>query len=502
MNMASEVNVVSTNRRAARRDRYLFVRAVLLLLAAALSSCAPKGVQVRPPVTIPRSFSAEGTAAMPPKWWTAFDDGQLNLLIDEALRGNFSLRVAWDRLDQSRAAASQGGALLWPDVDGSAGVSRTVRRTAARGRTYTTDYSLGVAAGYELDLWGRVRSTYDAARLDAYATNEDLHSAAITLTARIARTWYTLIEQRGQLALLDQQIKTNSEYLEIITLRFRRGHGSATDVLQQRQLIESTKGDRVLVESAIEVLRHQLAVLLGRAPSGAAVGAPGKLPSLPALPRTGVPAEWIRRRPDVRAAELRVQAADRRVAAAIADRFPRLGLTARAETTAERVRDLFDNWLASLAADLVAPLFDGGRRRAEVERTRAAVSEQLNSYGHVVLSSLSEVEDALSQEAKQDEYVVSLGRQLDLSERATTQTLENYTKATTDFTRYLTTLLSHQRLQRTHLQARRQLVGFRIDLCRALAGSWTLPRPPRAKVSGPRESVKNPTDEEDNAAAR
>ena len=452
----------------------------LLSQLAVLASCTPEVVPVEPPVALPEAFSAQGEAPTPGKWWTAFGDAQLNSLIDQALQDNFSLRIAWDRLDQARAVAAQSGAPLLPSLDGNADASRTVRKASGVGRTYNTDYSLGLVASYEADLWGRVRSTHDAEQLNAYASDEDVNAAAVTVTAEIAQTWHKLIEQRGQLSLLDEQIKTNQTHVDVITLKFRRGQVFATDVLQQRELVESSRGDRVLVESGVKVLEHQLAVLSGRSPGSVVFDVPEELPSLPPLPATGLVADWLRRRPDVRAAELRVRAADRRVAAAIADQFPKLGLTINAETSAERVRDLFDNWLAGLAANLAAPLFDAGQRRAEVKRARAAVSEQLSSYGQVVLNSVREVEDALSQEASQARYVASLVKQLELAKRSTDQTLENYTKGTMDFTRYLTTLLSHQQLQRSHLQSRRDLVLFRIDLYRALAGGWELPRPPQA----------------------
>jgi outer membrane protein TolC len=304
-----------------------------------------------------------------------------------------------------------------------------------------------------------------------------------------------LVEQRGQLSLLDNQIKTNEKYLDIITLKFRRGQVSATDVLQQRQLVESTIGERILVESSLRVLEHQLAILVGRPPLSLDVPAGRHLPALPPMPEAGLPAEWVRRRPDVRSAEIRIRSADRRLAAAIADQFPEVRLTAGAETSAEELRDLFDNWLANLAANLVAPLFDAGQRRAEVERTRAVLSEQLNSYGQLVLDSLKETEDALIRETKQAQYVTSLQEQLRLSGQATDQTLENYTKGSMDFTRYLTTLLSDQRLQRTYLQARRELILQRIALYRALAGGWPLPSPPRAQLSDTDQKQENREEE-------
>ena len=466
-----------------RRRWTLLAGLAVGLTLAALPSCARRRPEVRPPLALPEAFSAGGEAPLPARWWTAFGDPELNRLVDEALAGNFSLRTVWDRLDQARALVAQSGAPLWPTVDVSAGASRAAQRSPATGRVYSSDYSLGVLAAYEVDLWGRIRSTHAAARLDAEATAEDLHAAAVTLAAEVAASWYLLVEQTSQLALLREQTKTNETYLEIITLKFRRGQVSATDVLQQDQLVESNRGERALVESAIRMLEHRLAVLVGRPPGRVTLKVPGNLPPLPPRPQTGVPAEWVRRRPDVRAAELRVAAADGRVAAAVADQFPRLGLMAGAQTSNEEVRALFDNYLATLAADLVTPIIDGNRRGAEVERTRAVLSERLNAYGHAVLLALEEVEGALTEEAKQAEYVESLEKQLGLSNRSTNQTRENYTASGVDFTRYLTTLLAHQRLQRRSLEALRGLVHFRIDLYRALAASWGLARPPEAEAA-------------------
>ena len=457
-------------------------RRVACLLAAMvglawLPACVSAPRDLKPPVIVPEVFSATGDAPMPDRWWTALGDARLNRLVERALADNLSLRAAWDRLDQARATAIKSGAALWPALEAGGGASRGVAKSGGGRRTYANDFSLGLAAGYEVDLWGRVRSTLDAARLDALATEGDLCAAAMTLSAETVGAWARLVEQRGQSRLLADQVKTNRDYLEVITLKFQRGQATATDVLQQRQLVESTQGDRILVESAIEALESRLAVLTGRAPGDFSPATPEDLPRLPALPKTGIPAEWLRRRPDLRAAELRVRAADRRVAAAIADRFPKLSISARAETSADKTRDLFDNWLASLGANLAGPVFDAGQRRAEVDRARAALSEKLNAYGQTVLAALKEVEDALAQEARQREYLASLQKQLRMSRQSTDQTRRNYIKGAADFTRYLTTLLSHQRLQRTALQSRRDLMLYRINLYRSLGGGWPPSRP-------------------------
>ncbi len=481
----------------------------LIFCMMALSSCATRKIEVMPEV-LPDSFSREGSAPLPEKWWTAFEDSRLDQLIEQALEENFSLRAAWDRLEQARAIARKAGADLLPALQATASASRTrtvttmqvsepsaagdsgtdsgsgtgeVETKTVKDTTYGNRFSLGLLAEYELDLWGRIRSAREAALLDMRATEQDVHTAAITLSAEIASAWFKLIEQFGQLRLLDDQIATNEKQLEVITLRFRRGLAAAPDVLQQEQLVEAKRGERIQVTSTIETLKHYLAVLIGEAPGTLDVDVPTTFPELPPLPETGLPAEWIRKRPDIHAAEFAVMAVDKRVGESIANQFPRLSISLSADTSDDEIGDLFDNWAATLAANMVAPLFEGGARRAEVRRTYALLSESLNSYNQTVLDSLREVEDALTQESRQSEYLTNLDTQISLSQMSTELVLERYIKGSLDFTRYLTTLVSYQNLQSARLQGKRDLIQYRIDLYRALAGSWELERPVEDEIS-------------------
>ena len=170
-------------------------------------------------------------------------------------------------------------------------------------------------------------------------------------------------------------------------------------------------------------------------------------------------------------------AADRRVGAAVANRYPKLSLTAGVSSSPEYLRDLFDNWIASLAANLVAPLFDGGERKAEVTRTKAVVEEKLNDYGQAILDAIGEVEDALAQEAEQRAYIASLEKQLDLSSTVLERMRDRYLSGNVDYISVLDTLSTHQDLERTHLTAQRKLIEYRVNLCRALAGGWRMDRP-------------------------
>ena len=457
------------------------------LLVLLVGSCVTLPAQLEEPVAVPEEFSASGESKLLDRWWESFDDVQLNELMTLALSNNFSLRSTWDRLAQAEAVARKAGADRFPIVDGQGEASRTEIHSDSDSSESFNDFSLGAGARYELDLWGRIRSTQDAARLDVKASEKDLQAAAMTLSSQVASTWYQLVEQYGQLELLEGQLDTNQKVLELVTLRFRRGQVGATDVLQQRQLVESVRGDMTSVQSRAEVFEHQLAILLGQAPRVKVSERRTRLAELPPMPDTGVPLDVIQRRPDIQAAYYIVLAADQRTAAAIAERFPRISLSAQASTSSEHVRDLFDNWIATLAANLVAPIIDGGARRAEVDRARAVTSQSLNDYGQVIIDSLGEVENALAQEGKQHELIESLSKQLELSKEVIQRIRDNYTHGAVDYLRVLDALLTDQQLERRLLQARRELIGYRIDLYRALGGDWVMtqskPRLPNTKGS-------------------
>ena len=473
----------------------LFPAALALALAGA--SCASKPPPRESPVAPPEAFSETGGVALPERWWRAFDDAALNDLVDRALSDNFSLRAARQRLDQADAVMRRQGAEQRPKLNATAGAARIEQRsTTTEGGVETTrtagreEYSLGLAASYEIDLWGRLGALGEAATLDAEAAAEDLSAAAVSLSAEVTLAWFRLAEKQGQADLIERQLQTNTNALELIELRFRRGQADAADVLQQRQLVESSRAEMALVRAAQDTLAHRLAVLTGAPPkSPLPPPAPG-VREPPAMPAAGLPAELLQRRPDLRRASARLRAADRRAAAAVAERFPRLTLTGHATTSTDDVANLFDTWLASLAGELAAPLVDGGSRRAEVDRTRAVVREQLNLYGQAVLEALAETEDAIAREGRQRELLASLAAQLDLSRQSAERIRDNYLKGGTDYLRVLDAVLRLQSLQRRELEARLALLETRVALYRALAGAWTSGPPP-----GVNPSDKDATDD-------
>jgi multidrug efflux system outer membrane protein len=453
---------------------------IILILTSilGLASCRLFNPEPLPSVqeSLPNKFSEVTTDATPEKrWWETFNDCELNALIEEAFSKNMALKEVWARLKQARARAVKAGADKYPDLTGSAGASHSKTRTKNTSASTTTseDYSLGLSSSYELDLWGRVRAEQEAAILSAKASEQDLNAAAITLAAEVTSRWIQIIAQRTQKQLLNEQLKTNRTFLELIELRFRHAMVSALDVYQQQQVIDQVRAQIPLVDAQESRLMNEMSVLLGKAPRSPLVISRPVLPKLAPMPSTGIPADLLENRPDIRAAQLRLQSAGWDVAAARADRLPSLTLSAGAIFESKHLDLLLDNWLLSLAANLTAPIFDGNRRAAEVDLTMALKDENLAAYRQTILKAIREVEDALITEAKQQEHILELKQVIQTARKALEQAILRYRNGLTDYLPVLTQLLSVQDLERNLITQHATLLTNRISLYRSLGGTWT-----------------------------
>jgi len=487
------MTVPSTVPRSAWRLAGLPTAAFAALAVLALGACSLHRVTDSPevPVAVPDRYASqgegdpEGQVEPPDRWWEAFEEQELNALVDTILAGNLDLRRGFARLSQAEAIARGAEAGYWPTITADAGVSRQ-RQVFNLGEPLgfiantTSTIGLGVGARYEVDLWGRVASMSRASDRDVEATRQDLETVAMTLSARATELWLAIVGERATLALLDAQEEVSRRFVELVELRFGQGMASALEVYQQRQQHLALEGQRPLVEARLEILSHQLAVLAGRAPGQLEPPAAAALPALPATPRTGLPAELLGRRPDVRAAQLRVVAADHRVGAAIADQYPQLSLSGRVGFQARDVASFLDSWIWNLAANLLAPLFDGGRRQAEVERARAHVEDLLGGYAQVVLQAILEVEEALVTERRQGEHLAKVAEQLVFARASLDEATARYVNGLSTYLNVLTALRAVQQAEQTHLATERQVLAARIQLYRALGGAWTAELAPRA----------------------
>ena len=469
-----------SGKKSPSRHRIFLGPFIIFLLAQLLYSCAPFAPAARTPrevAPVPASYSIKDTLAAPQqRWWETFGDNDLNDFVEEALSGNQDLAAYWARLGKANALAAKEGADLIPSVSGEAGASyfRGHDSEGSTGQTTENEnYTLGLVASYEVDIWGRIRASVQSAELTAAATRQDLNGAAITIAAEVAERWVRIIAQRQQKSLLQRQLTVNETYLDLVELRFRKSLASALDVMQQKQLVERIKAQLPLIELEERLRLNELAVLLGRQPYDAPLFEGQSLPELNVPPAAGIPAQLLEFRPDILSAYSRLAAADQDLAAARADRLPALRLTGGAAYSSDDLDRLFDNWLLNIAAGITAPLIDGGRRKAEVVYAESAVLEKLAAYRQTVLIAVREVESALIREQKIRENITGIENQLEAAQTALSEAGFRYINGLIDYLPVLTQLLSVQNLEFDLISRRTELLIARMDLYRAIGATWT-----------------------------
>lgn len=433
--------------------------------------CSPKVAKVDLPYDTLQAFSLSGEEEAPAKWWLAFKDPELNALIDSALQTNLSLKTVWFQLEEAGALVGITASALWPQISLEIQSGISIPEPDFVGGEVT---QISLRAGYEVDLWGRIRYSMHADQYRFKASYYDYKTAAVSLSAETALMYFRLKGTSDQLRLIEEQLETNEQVLALIRARFAGGQVRGVDILRQQQLIENTKEQKIGLEMQLEVLKNQLAIFLGKPPGQDSRSSfvSDSLPELPPLPQTGIPLQLVNRRPDVLSAFYQLQASDRELAAAISNKYPRLNLSVTTAVRSNTFEGLLESQAASLAGSLLAPLFYGRRLKAEVDRAEAVRQQLINVYGQTVLLAFQEVEDALIQEVKLIEQIEVMEEQLRLAGETFGQLRIEYLNGSLPYLDVLSTLTQQQQLRRGLIDARLTLLEIRIGLYRALAGGF------------------------------
>lgn len=411
-------------------------------------------------------------------WWQAFRSGELDRLIADALDANVDLRVAAARLRQADAQVRVAGSSLLPSLDASAGGGRTrsSREVDGFGRVVTTSsgYDAGLDAAWELDLWGGNRAALAAARASAEADRLDRDAVSLTVAASVAETYFNVLSLRDRLRIARANLDNARRVLALVEVRVENGAGSALDLARQRTQVASQAAGLPALEQEERQTVGALALLLGRPLDGFGVAGRSLGEVEPARVVAGVPSGLLRRRPDLGAAEARLAAAAADVRAARAALLPSIGLTTRAGYESDALRQLLSQGnVVSLAASILAPIFDGGRLRAQVALSEAQRLELLEDYRGIVLEAFADVEDALAAVRGTREREAGL-------DTAATEARRAFALAETQYRAGAIDLFELLDAQRTLFSAEDALAGARLDrlaglvaLYRALGGGWT-----------------------------
>ncbi|MBX3637733.1 MAG: efflux transporter outer membrane subunit [Rubrivivax sp.] len=462
---------------------------VLLLLGgcASLQSGAPATPAVQPPAAwtaAPASAPADaGAPASLAAWWRRFDDPALPALVEQALAEGSSVAAAQARLRQARAQLQLAQAGLAPTLAGSG----SARASRSDGGTTSRQYSLGVDASWEADLWGAGDAGVRAAAAGAEASAATLGATRTAVAAEVALNLLQLRGTQARLAIARENLASQQQTLQIVAWRAEAGLVTQLDLAQARTAVEQTRAQIPALEASAAQATNALAVLTGQVPGALATALapaqPALPPAAPADLALSLPAETLRQRPDLHAAERQLQAAAARVDQLDAQRLPSLRLGGSIGLNALSLGTLASGTgVASLLASVSVPLFDGGRLQAQVRAQEAARDEAAVNYRATLLAALQEVEDALVALQGTREQLAAQQAAVAAARSAAQIADQRYRSGLVDFQNVLQTQRTLLAAQDGAAATATQLATAHVRLYKALGGGWTPdhePEPPR-----------------------
>ncbi|MDR6397755.1 efflux transporter outer membrane subunit [Herbaspirillum seropedicae] len=480
-------------------------RQLLLALACALSlaGCASGPDYTRPQVDMPAAWTPEAPwRSMQPAdatprgpWWERFGDAQLNALQQQALAGNQTLAIATARLAQARAQLNVTGAAQTPQVNLNARAARS-RISANRPltnynspnfSTVQNDFALGASVSYEVDFFGRVQRSVEAAGAAAEQSAADLENTRLLLTAELATNYFNLRELDVELDVVRRAIALQRQALELATARHDLGATSGLDMAQQQALLDSTLTQIDLLGRQRAQYEHAIATLTGT-PAPAFSITPSLTPITPPAIPVGVPSDVLERRPDIAAAERAMAAANAQIGVASAAYYPSFMLQPSYGVDSRNWATLFNapSLLWSLGVSASQSLFDGGRLRAGVDFSQAGYEATVASYRRTVLTAMQEVEDGITGLAALERAYAQSQLAIASARRVLEIASSRYEGGATP---YLDVITAQQSLLNSERQAA-QLMGQRllvsVFLIKALGGDWqSRTHPAEAAGAGP-----------------
>lgn len=381
-----------------------------------LTGCTVGPKYKRPPVTVPDSYrgltpeaaGAQTNASLgDEKWWTVFQDEQLQLLIREALAQNYDVRVAAARVLQAQAALGITRADQFPTITGGASSSNErFSRTRITPPFETSPSQVNLSLSWELDFWGKFRRATDAARANLLATQWGQRAVISSLISNVAAAYFQLLELDAEMQISQNTLASRKESLRLVEVRAKGGATSLLDVRQSEQLVYTAAAAIPDLERRIEQQENFISILLGKNPAPVTKGKPlVEQPILPTVP-AGLPSDLLARRPDIQSAEQQLIVANARIGVAKAAYFPQVTLTAFGGYQSPALTDLFSGpaGIWSFGGQLLQPIFTGGRIRSNVKLTEAQREEFILVYQQSIQQAFREVSDSLIAYRKNQEF--------------------------------------------------------------------------------------------------
>lgn len=463
---------------------------LLCLLVLLFAGCAAVGPDyVRPDTPLPESWQApveQGLAKGEPepaemaRWWSSLHDPFLTSLIERAVAGNNDLRNATARVREARARWNISRAGLFPSADASGSMTKRRGSEDTGSGTETDLYAAGIDASWELDLFGGVRRSVEAAGAELEAGEEDLRDVLVSLVSETALNYVEALSLQNRLSLARANLASQEETYDITRWRFLAGLTTELDVEQARFSMEQTRAQIPLLQIGIEQAGNRIAILLGQYPGSLRheLAEERPFPVPPPGVAVGIPADILRMRPDIRRAERQLAAQTARVGEATADLYPKFRLSGSIGLEALSLDNLFRSGSRTygISPGFSWNIFDAGRIRQNIEVQSSLQEQTLIQYEQAVLTALGEVENALTAYAQDQLRMSSLTEAAQAAQRAEELARSQYASGLIDFQAVLTAQRSLLSLQDQLASSRADVLSDLIRLYKALGGGWGPPR--------------------------
>jgi len=463
------------------------ILAAAILAGGLLAGCAVGPNYHRPPVQSPPEYRTEGPwrVAAPkdaiPKgaWWEIFNDAELNSYEQQLLQANQSLAAAKDRLSEARSLARVTSAGYFPTFSADPSASRT-RYSGNRplvvtlGNPLTQNiFAVPFLLNYEPDLFGKVKRSLQASNASLQAAAADLYNVNLVLTAELAADYFSLRELDAETKVVQESVAIQQKGLQLVEARHAGGVASGLDLAQQQTLLDSTQTQLYLVQQQRAQFEHAIAVLTGNPASTFSVAVHPLNATPPPVP-LGVPSDLLERRPDVAEAERQMAYQNALVGVAKAAFYPQLTIFGGGGVQSTNITNLFTapSAIWSLGGDLLQPIFEGGRNRANLAATKSAYDESVANYREAVLIAFQQVEDGLSDLNALSQAGTTQNAAVSDARRALELANNRYTGGVTSYLDVITAqsaLLTNERLA-TQLLGQQMVTS--VYLVKALGGAW------------------------------
>jgi len=444
-----------------------------------LTACASTGNEISKEklnenIKIGDKFSYSGDIEYGERWWEVFKNSELNSLMEQMFENNYNIAGSYEGLKALQAALGISRADRLPSVDAGAQAGERYSTDNTGNREWRENYELSLTASYEADIWGRIKAATESDKLSLVSGTYDMQSLYMTLTAELADRYFIYKSMASVLKMQREMLALRQKQISSLEMMYSSGIGSLDTIYTYQTNIADLMESMTETRQSMGDAKLQMALLMGYNDASMVNISDKYSLGIPFLPKV-IPSQVAEKRPDIRSAYALVLKADRNVAEAMANRYPKLSFSASAAYSGDEISKLVspENFVANLVANLTMPLFDAGRLSSQQKQQEFLYKKEVYSYYQTVLEALNEVSKSLEDNMQNEQALLLSEQKVSIEEKRLKVSKMKYEMGILNYSDVIDDQIGLLSAWLTEVNARRSLISSRIELARSTGGSWT-----------------------------